>query len=178
MSEPKKITAGNSYDWVVDFGDYSPVDGWSLHYSIVNNANIFNVDATDDGTVYQVSIPTAESALYPEGEYKLIGYVSSASERVTLYSDRLIVQPDFTKISDFRSYSEKVLDAINATIAKAATKDQQSVTVDGQTLARRTYADLLVLRDRFKTAVAAERRADKIKKSGKIAGHVSVRFTR
>jgi len=176
MSEPKRITAGNSYSWEKSLADFPPADGWTLHYSLVNAVNKYQFDAADDGQTYSIAIGVDVSKDFVAGEYKLIGYVAKAGERKTVFSERLIVRPDFSDLADFRSYAEKVLEAINATIAKTATKDQQSITVDGQTLARRSIADLLLLKRHFAREVARERQAAKIKKAGGLAGRVSTRL--
>ena len=175
MAEPRKITAGLSYSWDKTLSDY-PATAWTLAYSLVNNANQYDVTASADGDDYAAAITKAASAAFEPGAYRLIGYVDDGTDRTQVYIGDLIVEPDFTKVSDRRSYAEKTLEAIEAVVAHAATKDQESITVDGQTLVRRKPADLIMLRDRFKREVAAEKRAADFAAGIGGTGRVQLRF--
>ena len=175
MAEPRKITAGLSYSWDKSLTDY-PATAWTLAYSIVNNAEQYDVTASADGDGYDVAITKAATAVYEPGAYRLIGYVDDGTDRKQVYIGDLIVEPDFTNVSDRRSYAEKTLEAIEALIANAASKDQESVTVDGQTLVRRKPVDLIMLRDRFKREVAAEKRAADMAAGIGGTGRVQLRF--
>lgn len=176
MPEPTKITAGLSYSWTKSLSSYLASAGWSLAYSIVNGSSQYTVEATADGDDFAVEITRADSVKYAEGLYRLIGYVDDGTARHQVYCSDLVVNPDFTKVAELRSYAEKTLEAIEALLANAATKDQASVMVDGQTLARRSYADLIMLRDRLRREVAAERRAAKAASGIGHSGRVRLRF--
>lgn len=177
MPEPKKITAGLTYKWTRTLSDYPASDNWALKYSIVNVGAQYDVAAVADGDAFDVTIAKAASAKYAAGAYKLIGYVDDGTERHQIYCADLIVSPDFTAgVADLRSYAQKTLEAIEALLANAATKDQSSVMVDGQTLTRRTYAELLTLRDRFRREVASEERAAKAANGIGRPGRVQLRF--
>lgn len=178
MAEPKRITSGNSCEWDRSFSKYSVSDGWAISYSIVNNQNQFQVSTTESGGVFTAVITATFSKTIPEGRYRLIGYAVNSGEdkRETFYNEDLIVRPDFSQISDLRSNAEITLEAIEATIRKTATKDQQSITIDGETLARRSVEDLLKLLDRFKREVRLEKRARKARRLGKKSGRIGLRF--
>lgn len=175
MPEPTTITAGLSYAWSKSFSDYPAGSGWTLAYSIVNNKDQFDVSSSANGDDFDVAIPTSESADYVPGLYRLIGYVDDGTDRKQVYCGDLIIQPDFTEVADMRSYAERVLGAIESVIEGSATKDQQSVMVDGQTLIRRTPTDLIMLRDRFRREVESERRAANMA-NGETVGRVQLRF--
>jgi len=178
MAEPKKITAGNSYAWSRSFALYPASGGWSLNYAITSANGHYVAAAVPNGDAFDVTIAPADSAKFEPGAYKLIGYVQkAASDRIVIYAHDLSVSPDFTKAGDFRSAAEKNLVAINAVIANAATKDQASVMVDGQTLTRRSYAELIVLRDLFEREVRREQRAADVASGIDVApGRVQLRF--
>ena len=175
VREPTTISAGLSYTWTKSLSDY-PATAWTLSYSIVNSVNQYDVTSAASSDDHVVSILKAASAVYDVGAYRLIGYVDDGTDRVQVYAGDLVVQPDFTSVAEMRSYAEQTLAAIEALIAKAATKDQQSIMVDGQTLTRRSYAELLVLRDRFKREVKKERRAQQIADGLGGNGRVQLRF--
>lgn len=176
MTEPKTIHAGSSYSWSKSLSDYPASDGWTLKYSIVNCDNQFDVTAVANGDDYDVTIATTDSAEYVEGAYKFVGYVEKAGERVQVYGADLVIRPDFTNAADMRSYAERVLEAVEAVIEGTASKDQQSVMIDGQTLVRRPVADLITLRDRFKREVESERRAQDAASGVGGSGRVQLRF--
>lgn len=178
MKEPTRITAGNSYAWSKHL-KYFQSDGWTVHFSITGINNQLTFDAQEESAGHwSVSISSSQTEVLSEGEYRLIGYAKNTSldQRVTFYSNFLKVRPDFSQATDLRSYAEKTLEAIEAMILKSASKDQQSVTVDGQTLSRRSVPDLMLLRDRFKREVAREKDLKKSKRLGHSVGKIGIRL--
>lgn len=176
--EPTRITAGNSYSWTKSL-NYLASDGWVIRYSIVNISSATSISGSEESPgEYSFSLPASVSVQLDVGEYRLVGYAANTGqdERVTFYSSSLTVSPDPTSAGDFRTYAAKTLDAIESMIAKTATKDQQSVTVDGQTLSRRSIPDLIILRDRFKREVAREKHILKAKKAGRNPGKIGIRL--
>lgn len=176
MREPTVINAGFSYTWTKSLSDYPASASWALSYSLVNSVNQYEIASTASGDDHVVSIIKTASAEYAVGSYRLVGYVDDGTDRVQVYSGDVVVQPDLTKVADLRSYAESTLDSIEAMIAKSASRDQQSVMVDGQTLVRRTFTELIVMRDRFKREVAAERRAAEVAAGIGGNGRVQLRF--
>ena len=65
---------------------------------------------------------------------------------------------------------------LRAMIGESASKDQQMLMVDGQSLQRRTVADLLVLLDRFESDVRREKRAADIAAGVGRKNNVQLRF--
>ena len=158
--EPKQIIAGMSYAWTKSFALY-PASSWSLTYSIVSQNAVYEIEAVANVDDFDIEILASDSIDYAAGGfYTLFGYVDDGSgTKIPVFKNALTIFPDPTKAADMRSYAVTTLEAIEAMIAKSAGKDQQSVMVDGQTLQRRTVADLLMLRDRFQREVASEKRA-------------------
>lgn len=176
MKEPKQITAGLSYSWTKKLPLYLASAGWTLGYSIVSQNAQYDVTVVANGDDFDVSILKADSAKFEAGMFKLIGYVDDGTDRIQVFCNDLVIVPDFTKASDRRSYAAKTLEAIEAMLLKSASKDQQAVMVDGQSLTRRTVADLLTLRDRFQREVRAEKRAADIAAGIGKPGRVQLRF--
>ncbi|MCP4477842.1 MAG: hypothetical protein GY818_07100 [Planctomycetaceae bacterium] len=176
MNEPKRITAGSSYEWTESLPDYPSDDGWALVYSLVNQNNQYEITSTASGSDYTVTLTTGDSVGYVEGVYKLIGYMTNTDKRVAVSSQRLIVRPDYATVADLRSYAEKALEAIEAMFLESASKDQMSITIDGQTLARRSTPDLIMLRDRLKREVMAYRKVKKARRNGRTPGKIQTRL--
>lgn len=159
MTEPKKINAGDSASWEIDQGDYTAVDGWAVGYSVVNSAQQYTVDGAavvESGSNYKVTIAAAVSAGWTVGDYRLIGYATKTGERVVFYDQAFRVDPDFTAAGDRRSKAQRMLDAVEAMIEGKANTDQQSMSINGRSLARYSWADLMPIRSQLKREVARE----------------------
>jgi hypothetical protein len=179
--EPKKIVAGNSYKWTRSFTDYLPSAGWTVRYQLIGLGQNYTFDATVNGETFEVVVPASVTAeIAAGGSYRLVGLRIHAAndERGTFYSFPTPVIADPAKIGDVRSYAERVLAAIEAMIEKSASKDQQAIIVDGQSLQRRTATDLLMLRDRFRREVQDERRKEELAAGIGSTGRVQLRSTR
>lgn len=174
-TEPQSISVGFSYSWRRSLADY-PASTWTLKYSIVNASDRFEITATADGDDHVVAIAATASADYKAGQFKLVGYVEQGSDKHIVYSADLEICPDPLKVSDQRTYAERVLEACELMIEGSASKDQQSLMVDGQTLVRRTVEDLIKLRDRFKREVAKERREAEVASGIRRKSRVQVRL--
>jgi len=168
MSEFKTLIAGNSKSWSKQLSEYLATDGWELKYSLVNQTQHYEIASLASGDGYEVSITSTVSASWSAGSYRLFGYVSKEGERITIHESSVTIKPNFTSAVDLRSFAEITLEAVEAVIAKTATKDQQQVTVDGQTLARRNIADLILLRDRMKREVNSGKKTESRKRRGHV----------
>jgi hypothetical protein len=177
MIEPKQIIAGFPYSWTKKLPLYKASAGWTLAYSITSPNAQYDVTAVGNGDDFDVAILKTESEKFEAGLFTLIGFVDDGTDGpIRVFSNDLVIVPDPRKPGDFRSYAQKALEAIKATLLKSATKDQQSLTVDGQSLQRRTMAELLTLRDRWEREVRKEKRlADLAAGIGK-PGRVQTRF--
>ncbi|EPP2530238.1 hypothetical protein ACUNME_003225 [Vibrio cholerae] len=151
MSEPIKLQAGDSITWSREAPGYPAEDGWSLHYALRGPAPI-DLSTTGDGAVYQVSVSAADSAKWSAGDYVFSCFVVKGEDRQTLGTGRLTILPDLaaTNPVDARSHAKRMLDAIEATLEKRATRDQQSYEIEGRRLDRIPIPELLKLRDRYR----------------------------
>lgn len=164
-TEPAVAVAGTTWQWTRDLADY-PAGTWELTYHFVNRHHRFQATAAADGTVHAITVDKDTTAIQ-DGDYEWRAYVDNGTERHEVAAGRLTVRPDFAKQGagyDTRSHAEIVLEAIEAVIARRATKDQMGYTLaDGRRLDRTPIADLLALRGRYKAEVAREREAARIK---------------
>lgn len=159
MSEPTKIEAGTTLTWSRSFSQY-PSATWSLTYQLVSRAAVYPINATAnaDGVTFDVSVAFGATAGYEPGHYRLIGHVTGGSERHRVVDLAVEVTPDVTtgQPVDVRSQNRKILDAIQATIAGRATRDQQSQQIGGRAIQRHTLAELVQLENRYQWLVDRE----------------------
>ncbi|MAY42392.1 MULTISPECIES: hypothetical protein [unclassified Neptuniibacter] len=150
MSEPKTIQAGDSVSWSRTASGYSSADGWVLGYAL-RGASEIDLEASGEAEVFTVSVGASKSAAWTSGEYIYSCFVKRGDERITLATGRLIVLPDLVQGShDSQSHAKKMLQAIQATLEKRATKDQQAYQIDGMQIERIPIPELIKLRDRYR----------------------------
>jgi len=136
---PAKIIAGDSVSWQLALVDYPASAGWVLSYAFRGPGSI---SLTGTATVddHLVSITPAISATWAPGLYTGQAYISNGSERYTLEESlQLEVLTNLaTSAANFdpRSANQKILDAIDAVLANAATTDQKEVEIAGKRITR------------------------------------------
>jgi len=182
-TEPDEITAGNLVKWTIaEDNNFLIADGWVLSYAFVTNGKKFAITATDNGdNTHLASLTAVVSAKLKTGTYRWQSYVTLASERYDVDSGTVVIQPNFATLNggyDGRTHAEKVLDAIQLTLEGRATKDQSSYTISGRQLSRTPVGDLIMLRDKYKSEVASEKRAERIANGLGNSGKILTRFTR
>lgn len=166
-SEPSELTAGDLWAWTRSdlTADYPPAS-YTLKYVFFSQSSTltkFEFTASKVDDTHKVNIAGTTTKGYKAGDYQYQIQIirDSDSELVTVGEGFFKVLPALTSATgDIRSHARKVLDAINATIEKTATKEQQSYTVAGRSLARRSIDELLTLRDRYQRIVNQEEGAN------------------
>ena len=134
---------------------------------LVNGSAKVEFSTTADGDDHAVALPATTTTNWSPGRYRYQAYVESGADRHTVGTGTVDILPDFSSAAtlDGRTHAEKVLDAIEAVIEKRATKDQESYSIKGRSLSRTPLPDLLVLRDKYKSEVRAEKRAEKVRRA-------------
>lgn len=180
--EPVEITAGTLWQWTKsDISSTYPTGLYTLRYTLhlkSASPSRYEFAALKTDAVHTVGVPTATTASYASGDYTLQATIirDSDSESIVLYELPLTIRP-ILKASgaDSRSHAERVLDSINATIEKTATKEQASYSIAGRSLARRTIDELLSLKDYYERIVLDEKlKMDR--KNGKRSPRVLVKM--
>lgn len=177
-NEPFELIIGNTWKWKRSFSHYDAADSWVITYTLINADNKINITATADGSDHLVNVLPSTTAGYKSGEYHWQAYATKGADRYLADQGIIELIENFTAKTthDPRSYVKKVLDAIEATILKTATKDQLSTSIDGVSLSRRTPEQLLQLRNQFKLEYANEIKAERIANGLGHSGKVLVRF--
>ncbi len=165
MNIAKEITAGDSLNWTETVSAYPASDGWTLKFVLVNGSAKIEFSTSADGDDHAVALPATTTTQWSPGRYRYQAFVEKGEDRYTVGTGTVDVLPDFTSAAtlDGRTHAEKVLESIEAVIEKRATKDQESYTIKGRSLARTPLPDLIALRDKYKADVAAEKRAEKLR---------------
>ena len=179
VNVPTEWTAGDTIIWDVKIPDYPADEGWALSYYLKNaTSNIGAINASADGADYTVTVTATASASYTIGDYHYQAFVTKGSERFTVDSGKITINKNFADSGNYddRSHAKVVLEAVEAVIEGRASKDQESYTIAGRSLARTPIPDLMVLRDRYKAEGVREDRADRIKRGLGHSGRVKVRF--
>ena len=178
--EPTVIQAGDTLTWQKSYADYPANDSWVLHYRIINTAGKFDITSTASGADHLVTATAAATATYTAGIYTLLGWVTKASERYSVYSGKAEVLPDLAAQAagyDNRTTAKKVLDLLDAAmIASGANAWTQSYTIEGRTISFRSPGDFIAYRSKIKQEVAREENADRMRNGLATKNRISVRF--
>jgi hypothetical protein len=185
MPVPKKILAGVTVEFTVQPpADYGPAQGYDATMVLVNEANRIEVGTSlwgSDGSLFECTIPAATSALYAPGLYRYYIVAILSSDKRTVAEGEIEILPDVLSATagiDTRSSARKILDAIEATILRTATDDQESISVDGVSIKRRSPEDLEKLASKYRRIVADEAARDSVATSGRNPNVIRVHFGR
>ena len=180
-TEPTEIVAGDLIKWTISEDDNFPIaSSWVLSYAFANVEDSFTITCTDNGDkTHLATITAAVSAKLKAGTYKWRSSITLSNERYSVDSGTLVIQPDLAALSggyETRTHAELVLSAIESTIEGRAGKDQSSYTISGRQLSRTPVADLLLFRDKYKSEVASEKKAERIANGLGHSGKILTRF--
>lgn len=152
---PTTINAGDTLCFTDTFVDY-PATTYTLTYRLVGSNGSYTFTASASGSSYEVDVAAATTAAWAAGTYQATGTVSDGSDRFTVVSKTVEIEPDYSVMSsstDIRTHEEKTLDAINAVIENRATADHNSYTIAGRTISKMTVEELLRLRNEYRYLV-------------------------
>lgn len=147
----------------------SDYDGWTLTYYL--NSSYSTVATYADG-VFTVE---ETSTNWTPGFYDIQGVVTDGTSRYTVETGKVEILADLSTVTSSVSHVKTVLDAIEATIAGAATKEQKSYEVAGRALEYKSLSELLKLREVYKREWASEQKAAKVAQ-GIFSNQIKVRF--
>lgn len=179
-TEPLSFIVGDTVKWNrTDISDYSAVD-YTLTYYFYNSVKSFSVAATASGTTYAIVITSTISAAYTFGKYKWDAYVSKSGERWKIDTGYIELKKDTGALSaaayDYSSDIKKIFDAIEAVILGRASKDQESFTIAGRSLNRTPLAELIKMRNFYKSELENQLKAEAIDLGDAPKGKIRVRF--
>jgi len=177
-TEPTSITAGDSATWDRYIPNYLASSGWTAYYYLVNNDNNYEIESSAFGDTHRVELLTADTQAFAAGRYRFQLKVKKDSQVITVSGGSIDILPDFSGGPlDGRTESEAALEAIRATIAKKASKDQLSITVEGRTIQRMSFEDLIKAERYLESVVAREKKMLEGRPVGGVQ-KINVRFTK
>lgn len=161
-----ELIAGDTLDFTTSVPDYPASAGWTLTYKLIPRTagTVISFNAAADGDDYRAQVAAATTAAWAAGEYSWTAYAIKAGERHTVEQGtvKILADPAVVTAYDGRSHARKVLEAIEAVLENRATLDQKSYAIGGRSLERTPIADLLVLRDKYKSEVVREDAASRV----------------
>lgn len=165
-TEPARVRAGDTVTWRKSFADYPASAGWTLYYRLINAAGKFDITATADGDTHLVSVPKATTDDWTAGDYTLLAWVADGTDRVSLPTGRITVQPDLAAQAagyDSRTQAKKMLDAVDAALLSLSTGERLAV-IEAEVAGRRLKYDingLTKLRNLYAAQVRSEEAAER-----------------
>ena len=183
-SEPYEFIVGDRVTWKrTDLGsDYSN-SSYTLSYRArleSSGSTTFSITATASGDDYKIELASTTTASYTAGRYHWSAFITrdSDSERIQLDSGTFDVKANkATSTADPRTHIKKVLDSIESVIEGRASKDQESLSVEGMTLSRTPIEDLLVLHSKYKGMYVREQRAERMRNGKNHSAKIFTRFS-
>ena len=166
---PSTLRAGDLWQFILPGGDCPADDGWSARIKFLHpEHDAVSITAVADGSDFKFSLTPTEPGA---GGYSWQAVASKTSVgRITIGSGRVEVLPDLFDSAlanyDGKSDNEKILEAVEATLAKNASQVHQTVTVDGVAVVNRSMAELIQMKRIYGGLVAEERRMER-KRQGK-----------
>lgn len=155
---PSELWAGDTVQWRRTIPDYPAGDGWTLRYTLISPTAAYSVTASASGNDYVVNEDAATTSAWLAGRYTLTEYVVKGSERYTLATTQVRVDPNLASAAtgvDTRTHARKVLDAIEAWLESRAPV-AGALELAGRKIQNYPLTDLLALRDRYRAEVQRE----------------------
>lgn len=168
---PLKFTKGTTVTCQIPLPDF-PAPTWALKVVFIKDDLQKIITATAIGSDHLVTIQSDIASTFKAGEYAWQAVVTSGSDRHIAKHGTTTVLPDFEENTDgldHRSHTKIVLDALNSMIVGKASKDQQSYTIAGRSIARLSPEELLTWRDRYAADYIKEKRTER-RRNGKPTG--------
>ena len=182
-TEPEVISPGDFLQWKrTDLGADYPNSAYTASYvaRITGGGNTeITVTGTASGSDYLFTVSSATSNSFVVGLYHWQLEIVRNSD-----SNRIIVDRGyFTCVADLdvngsdpRTHAEIMINKIESILSGKADSDVASYTINGRSLNKRSFNDLLDARDYYKREFQKEVLAERIRKKQATGATVQVRF--
>lgn len=180
---PDSFRIGDTVKWKSSFSDHPAGDSWELETFITNASNKYGpYSGTADGDDFVTTIGSDVTATFAAGDYSYqIRAKLTAPEPDEVYTVEIgtvEIKPVLSSAVDSRSHAKKVLDAIEAVLENRASKDQQSYSIEGRSLARTPIERLIELRTTYRNLYQGELDDEAARKGRSRKGVAFVQFRR
>lgn len=155
---PLTINAGSKLEFTESNNDFPASAGWVLKYILINSKDKISINSTADGDSHKVLLSSAQTANYNAGTYTFQRYFENGAEVDGILTGTLIINPNLITAAtyDTRTVAKKILDAIQATIQRRATKEQSSISVMGKSLTNMSFDELIKAESHYLSVVQNE----------------------
>ncbi len=180
--EPEKFAIGDFVQWKREdlVGDY-PTATHSATYiaRLASGTNTeITVNATETSTYYLFSIPSATSSGFSQGHYhwQLEITETSSGNRIIVDTGTLDIEYDLDVNVDPRSHAQIMIDKIESILQGKADADVSSYSINGRSLTKMSFQDLIDARDFYRKEYAKELQLERAKNGDATGATVLVRF--
>lgn len=179
-TEPTSLTAGDTVAWLKTLDDYPASAGWILAYTLINSTTKITITASASGDDHAVSVAASTSAGYAAGTYAWVAAVTKGSERYTVGSGTVVVNPNLAAAStyDTRSAARKALDAADLALATYGAKAYlQAYEIAGRSQRFQDPGAFMAWRNKLKAEVRNEEAAAAIAAGRRPRNQILARFS-
>lgn len=180
--EPKEIVAADFIQWKrSDLVDDYPVADYSAELTarISSDADEIKIAATENADYYLFSANTVTTAAYTAGTYSWQIEVTQTSSGNTIVVDsgkfKVIANLDAAGV-DPRSDDAIMLTKIENLLAGKADSDVSNYSINGRSLTKFSFEELIKTRDYYKSKVVREQNTELAKNGEKTSQTILVRF--
>lgn len=179
-NEPASARAGDTWRWTRASADY-PAGTWTLKYRFRHpTLSGFEIVAGSSGSDHYVNVAAATTAAYGAGAWTWTAWVESGSEKFTLASGSMQIEPDYrtadaTTPLDDRTHAAKTLAALEAWI-EGGDLAVAEYEIMGRRMRYIPITDLMKLRSRYQQEVRAEEAARKLARGEGLGRRIQFRI--
>lgn len=180
-TEPEKFTIGDFVQWKREdlVGDY-PTATHSAEWvaRISGGGSEIKVTATETSTYYLFTIASATSSTFTQGHYhwQLEITETSSGNRIIVDTGTLDIEHDLDDNVDPRSHAQIMVDKIESILQGKADADVSSYSINGRSLTKMSFQDLIDARDFYRKEYAKELQLERAKNGDATGATVLVRF--
>jgi hypothetical protein len=181
-TEPQRFSIGDFVQWKREdiVGDY-PVATHSAEWVARlahGSSSEIKVAATEASTYYLFTINSTDSASFDQGHYhwQLEITETSTSNRIIIDTGTLDIHYDLDDNVDPRSHAQIMIDKIESILQGKADADVASYSINGRSLTKMSFEDLISARDFYRKEYAKELQKERAAQGDHTGATVLVRF--
>lgn len=181
-TEPERFSIGDFVQWKREdiVGDY-PVATHSAEWVARlahGSSSEIKVAATETSTYYLFTINSTDSASFDQGHYhwQLEITETSTSNRIIIDTGTLDIHYDLDDNVDPRSHAQIMIDKIESILQGKADADVASYSINGRSLTKMSFEDLISARDFYRKEYAKELQKERAAQGDHTGATVLVRF--
>lgn len=181
-TEPERFSIGDFVQWKREdiVGDYPVATHsatWIARLASGTSTEI-TVNATEASTYYLFTIASADSASFSEGHYhwQLEITETSSGNRIIIDTGTLDIHYDLDNNVDPRSHAQIMIDKIESILQGKADADVASYSINGRSLTKMSFEDLISARDFYRKEYAKELQKERAAQGDNTGATVLVRF--